>query len=256
MMGKYSLAARLAWAGAAVAGLVLLAPPARAAEGWGTVKGQVVWGEKELPKPKKEKVEKDQEHCLSKGPIYSEALVVDPKTKGVKWAVVWLVDAKDPKKPVPIPPKLKAVPKAPMLLDQPCCKFEPHALALREGQTLIAKNSAPVAHNVNWTGGTANPGNNVIVPPGGQIEIKDLKAARFPVSISCNIHPWMKAWVRVFDHPYFAVTDKDGNFKISNLPPGKYTVEAYHLKAGAKTQELQVDGDKKDVNFELQVPAQ
>src|SRR5438876_11322972 len=99
MMGKCSFAAGLAWAGAAVVGLLLLAPLARA-EGWGTVKGQVVWGEKELPKPKKIDLKEhmDRGHCLSKGPLYSESLVIDPETKGVKWAVVWLVDAKDPKK--------------------------------------------------------------------------------------------------------------------------------------------------------------
>jgi hypothetical protein len=235
------------------AGLALAAPAGRAAaaddQKWGTIKGQIVLAG-DVPAPKQVDVNKDQEHCLSKGPIFSEEWVVNTKNKGVEWVYVWLQPVPDEanptaKKEMPINPALKAVPDKPVVLDQPCCKFEPHALALREGQTLIAKNSAPIAHNVNWTGGIANPGNNVIVPPSGQVEIKDLKAARFPVAVSCNIHPWMKGWVRIFDHPYFAVTDADGNFEIKNAPAGAYNLVVWHEGAGYRDRKpVEVNGKK------------
>jgi hypothetical protein len=238
------------------AGLALLAPAGQAAaaddQKWGTIKGQVVLAG-EVPEPKQITVDKDQEHCLSKGPIFSEEWVVNPQSKGVRWAYVWLQPVPDEanpaaKKEMPINPALKDVPDKPVVLDQPCCKFEPHALALREGQTLIAKNSAPIAHNVNWTGGKDNPGNNVILPPGGQLEIKDeqkLKASRFPVSITCNIHPWMKAWARVFTHPYFAVTDANGNFEIKDAPAGAYNLVIWQEGAGYRDiKTIDVDGKK------------
>ena len=234
------------------AGLVLVVPAGRSAadeQKWGTVKGQVVLAG-DIPAPKMVDVNKDQEHCLSRGPIFSEEWVVNPQNKGVRWAYVWLQPVPDPanpaaKKEMPINPALKAVPDKPVVLDQPCCKFEPHALTLREGQVLIAKNSAPIAHNVNWTGGKDNPGNNVIVPPGGQVEIKDLKASRFPVSISCNIHPWMHAWARVFDHPYFAVTDANGNFEIKDAPAGEYNLVVWQEAVGYRDlKTIETDGKK------------
>jgi uncharacterized protein (DUF2141 family) len=74
------------------------------------------------------------------------------------------------------------------------------------------------------------------------------KAEMF-VKFECNVHPWMKAWVSVFDSPYFSVSDKDGKFVIKNVPPGKYTVEANHRKAGAQTQDVEVADKDVTVNF-------
>ena len=74
------------------------------AQDWGTLKGKVVWGGSETPKPELVKIDKDQDHCLSKGDITSEKLVIDPATKGVRWVMVWLVDPKNPKADLPIHP--------------------------------------------------------------------------------------------------------------------------------------------------------
>jgi hypothetical protein len=139
---------------------------------------------------------------------------------------VWLVDAADPKKPKapPIHPSLKEIKDREVVIDQPCCKFEPHALVMREGQVLIGKNSAAFNHNLNWAGGDDNPGDNKLIPGGAQIKIEDLKASQRPIKVSCNIHPWMNAWLRVFDHPYFALTDSDGKFEIKNAPAGKWNL--------------------------------
>jgi hypothetical protein len=198
---------------------------------WGTVKGQVVWGGGELPPRKDVKVEKDQEHCLSKGPIPDESWVVNSQNKGVRWAFVWL--APEPGQPkLSIHPDLKTIKQGEVVIDQPCCRFEPHALALREGQELVFKNSAPIAHNVNWTGVLKNPGSNQILPAGQSFAVKGLVADRYPLTVACNIHPWMKAWVRVFDNPYYAVTDSDGNFEIKSAPAGKCRLFVWQESVG------------------------
>jgi hypothetical protein len=75
------------------------------------------------------------------------------------------------------------------------------------------------------------------------------------VQFKCEVHPWMFAYAGVCDHPYFAVTDKDGNYKISGLPAGEYTVEAVHRKAGSTTEKIKVGADdKKTQDFTLKVP--
>jgi hypothetical protein len=205
--------------------------------GWGTVKGRIVWGGDTVPERKPITVTKDQEHCLSKGPLLSEDWIVNKDNKGIRWVYVWL--APETKGALlPIHPSLKEIKDKQVVLDQPCCQFEPHALALREGQELVAKNSAPIAHNINWTGGIKNPGNNVIVAPGNQLTISGLHADRFPIALACNIHPWMKGWVRVFDHPYFAVTDADGRFELKLAPAGSLRLfiwqESVGYRGGAK----------------------
>ena len=117
-----------------------------------------------------------------------------------------------------IHPSLAKPAKPGVEIDQPCCRFIPHVVLARAGQTMLIKNSAPIPHNAKWTSrenGELNP----LIPAGGEFKIPDpLVAERFPISISCSIHGWMNAWVRVFDHPYFALTDDDGNFEIKNAP--------------------------------------
>src|SRR5207237_6939267 len=97
-----------------------------------------------------------------------------------------------------------------------------------EGQDLLVKNSAAVAHSVNWSGHPLrNPGGNVIVPSGNSFTIKGVKADKIPLMISCSIHPWMKGRVAVLDHPSFAVTDADGKFEIPKAPAGDYRLKIY-----------------------------
>jgi hypothetical protein len=198
---------------------------------WGTVRGQIVWGGGELPPQKELHVNKDEQHCLSKGPVPDESWVINKSNKGVRWVFVWLVP--EPGQPkLPVNPELQQVTQKEVVLDQPCCRFEPHAIALRQGQDLIAKNSAPVAHNVNWTGALKNPGGNMTVPAGQSYTIKGLMADRFPVKLVCNIHPWMSAWVRIFDNPYYAITDADGNFEIKLAPAGKCRLMVWQESIG------------------------
>jgi hypothetical protein len=215
--------------------------------GWGTVKGQVVFAGT-TPAAKEIKVTKDEKHCLSKGPLPDESWVINKKNNGVRWVFVWL--APEPNgAALPIHPDLKAVPKEPAVMDQPCCAFIPHCMGMREGQELIIKNSAPVPHNINCTGNPKkNPGFNVLLPPTeGKYSAKDLKADRYPLNFACNIHPWMNARVAVFDHPYFAVTDENGNFEIKNAPVGKYRLKVWHESVGWKGGAAGRDGDKIEI---------
>ena len=151
--------------------------------------------------------------------------MVSKKTRGLQWTFVWLIND-DPKNkaPLPIHPDLKDIKKTQTEVDQPVCAFIPHAVAIREGQVVVAKNSSPVAHNIKWTGLKDGNSGNVIIPPGKSFPMKDLEAEKLPIQIECNIHPWMKGYVGVYNHPYFAVTDADGNFEIKNAPAGKYRV--------------------------------
>lgn len=214
--------------------------------GWSTIKGQVVFAAGEIPKAQALVVNKDMVHCLAKGPILSEDWVINPKNRGVRWTFLWL--APEPPvqgKSLPIHPQLKNVKDKEVFLDQPCCAFIPHCLAIREGQDLIVKNSAPVPHNINWAGNPLkNPGGNVIIPAGQTHTIAGLKADRLPLQMSCNIHPWMKGRLAVFDHPYFAVTDENGNFAIPLAPAGEYRLKVYHESVGWRGGAAGRDGEK------------
>lgn len=203
---------------------------AQAPTDWATIKGQIVY-DGTPPARKPLNVNKDQAHCLAKGPLLSEDWVVNKTNKGVQWVFVWL-QPMDSKAKMPINPALAQIKNKDVSIDQPTCQFVPHALGMRQGQDLVAKNSSPVAHNVNWTGGLNNPGGNVIVPSKSSHTITGLKADRFPISISCNIHPWMKAYARVYDHPYFAVTDADGKFTIKDAPVGQYRLVVWQESIG------------------------
>jgi plastocyanin len=203
---------------------VLAAGPAAAGDGWGAIKGQVVWAGPTPFTPEKLKVDKDQGECLKNGDLLSEKYVVDPKTKGVRWVMVWLIDPKNPKAALPIKPELKEVKPKKLVLDQPTCQFTPHVLGIRQGQELEVKNPAKVAHNT-YMASALGPNLNQLIPPGKSLEIaaEDFHANSI-VSVSCTIHGWMKGTIRVFNHPYFAVTDEKGNFEIKGAPAGNWNL--------------------------------
>jgi hypothetical protein len=210
------------------------APANRAEDSpWGTIKGQVVFNG---PVPERSKIDvsknPDANFCTKDGtvPVLSDELVVDPKTKGVRWVLVWLIDEKGGNK-VPIHPKL-AKPTGKVVLDQPCCAYEPHVLGIREGQVLEAKNSASKTHNVFILGGDENPNKNVSIPPGKSLDVEDWKAVSRPVPVQCTIHTWMKAHIGVFAHPYFAVTNEKGEFEIKDAPAGKFRLMIWQETVG------------------------
>lgn len=142
----------------------------------------------------------------------------------------------------------------PLLLDQKGCEYIPSILALQTGQKLDVKNSDPVLHNVHAIP-DANSGNkesnNAQMANTPDISMSFAKPEMF-LKFKCDVHPWMFAWVSVFDHPYFDVSGKDGSFKIANVPPGKYKLVAAHRKAGTATQDIEVKDDGAKVALTLE----
>ncbi len=195
---------------------------------WGTIKGQVIFAGKEIPKSAEKKVDANQGHCLEKGPVPGDNWVIDPNTKAVRYVVVFLKP--DAGKTLAIHPTLKEPNPPKVELDQPFCKFDPHVLALREGQTMVVLNPAPVAHNI-VVQGFKNDTINKQIPPGQSLDIK-LVSEPNAISFTCGAHRWMKGFGWVFDHPYFAVTDAKGNFEIKLAPAGAQNLVVWHEEIG------------------------
>ncbi len=140
----------------------------------------------------------------------------------------------------------------PVELDQKGCLYTPQILAIQTGQKLIVKNSDPCVHNVH-TKPADNPESNQVQMPGGADLTFTFDKPEPFLKFQCDVHPWMFAWVSVFDSPYFAVSGKDGKFTIKNVPPGKYTLEAAHRKLGTQTAEIEVKADGTVQNFTFDV---
>ena len=121
------------------------------------------------------------------------------------------------------------------------------------GQTIQVANSDPMLHNVHPTPkpGTGNKeANKAQLPKGPKLDFAFPDEEMF-LRFKCDVHPWMFAYMSVFDHPYHATTDKDGNFKISGVPAGKYTLVAHHRKAGTTETEVEVKADGATVALSL-----
>jgi hypothetical protein len=206
---------------AATLGLILsLAIPSAAEEQWGTVKGKVTWEGKAVPVPPA---------------VVPEGLIVNPRNKGLKNVFVWLIDASDPKNPKapPINPAVKLAKEVELTIQAgPPRRFEPHAVALEKGQRVVFKNPTPAGDNVTTEGDPDdNPARVTAVLAGGAVKVA-LMASRKPVVVASTIDPKMKTWVRVFNHPYFAITDSDGKYEIKGAPAGKYNIVMWQEETG------------------------
>lgn len=242
---------------------VVLVSPVRAqqllqTDGFGTLAGKVtLLGElpKEIDLTNAMK-EKDAKCCLSAKMKPEEKIdlkwIVDPKTKAVANVMVWVVPPKG--KYFPTPDKFKDRAKEVVTIDQPHCQYLPRIAAyqpvyidggkkVETGQKLVFKNTAKCGHNVRVLGnGVDNDGFNKTLPAGTEIEEK-LNPQRLPLSVQCDIHPWMAAKLFVFDHPYYALTDAKGNFEIPMVPAGaEITVMAWHEGVGYLL--MRKEGDK------------
>jgi plastocyanin len=133
-------------------------------------------------------------------------------------------------------------PSTPVTLDQNGCHYKPHVLGVMVNQPINITNSDPTTHNIHFTPKN-NPDWNQSQVNGAAAMTHKLARAEVLVPVKCNQHPWMKAYVGVTKHPFFAVSGEDGSFTIKGVPPGKYTVVAWH-EGGAngteKTMEVTV----------------
>jgi len=130
-------------------------------------------------------------------------------------------------------------PSDPAILGQKNCMYEPHVSALMTNQPFQIQNNDPTMHNVH-----PMPKHNrqwSTSQPAGSAALKaTFERPEFAMPVLCNVHPWMRAFVFVFDHPYFAVTPKTGQFQLQNLPPGTYTIEAWHENYGTLDQTVTI----------------
>ncbi|KAA3598451.1 MAG: hypothetical protein DWQ06_12085 [Calditrichaeota bacterium] len=135
------------------------------------------------------------------------------------------------------------------VLDQKGCVYVPHILGVMAGQEVKILNSDGTLHNIH-TQSKENKAFNVAMPAARTEMTKKFKKVEDSFKVKCDVHPWMGGWIRVFEHPFFDVTEKDGQFSIKNLPAGTYEIEAWHEKLGSQTASVTVgDGEAKAVDF-------
>jgi plastocyanin len=128
----------------------------------------------------------------------------------------------------------------PVVLDQDGCRYHPHVFGVMVGQPLSIKNSDGIAHNIKAKGVKNRPFN--ISQPTAMTTPRTFTAAEVMVPVECNVHGWMKAYVGVLPHSFFAVSGTNGTFSIKGLPPGTYTIEAWHERYGVQTATVTVAG--------------
>ena len=218
---------------------------------WGSIKGRLLYDGK-IPERKEVDLDKielsptDLEWFRSMGPILNEDWVVEKKNKAVQWVYVWLIPEdvlidgkrnKKAKKTLEIHKDLKDIPvdKKIVHVDQNPQGYVPHAVAMREGMKLNMRNIGPVPHVFKFSG-FVNEEFTKAMPPKKEILIEGLKTERGANQVSCPPHPWEKMWLRIFNHPYYAVTDKHGNFEIKNAPAGKCRIVVWQETMGFKSK--------------------
>lgn len=172
--------------------------------------------------------------------VASEQVVVNTNNT-LRWALVYVKKGLEGKK-FPLP-------KDRVSIDQRGCMYNPHVFGMMAGQSLDIINSDPVIHNIH-----ALPKNstqfNIGQPKQGQKTTKTFDKPEMPVKVKCDVHPWMGAWIGVFDHPFYAISDDKGNFTIKNIPAGEYEIEAWHEKYGSQSMKITVGAsDTKTADF-------
>lgn len=188
----------------------------------------------ERPKAKPIKI-----NCPSCGPLYPggmprEDLMVDDKNL-IQSAFVYVKAGLEGKK--------FEVPKVPVVLEQKGCRYEPHVVGLMVGQKLLIRNSDP--HN-HCTHGIAfqNKESNLALLPEMEYE-RVFERPEVSIAFKDDVYPWMRGWVAVVEHPFFAVTGPGGKFEIKGLPAGKYTLEVWQEKCVPLTFDIELKASEK-----------
>ncbi len=204
----------------------------------GTITGTVKFVG-DVPEAKMLQVDKDQQTC-GHDPIPSEALLISSDAS-VKGAVVSISNISKGK---------KFDRSGNLSIDQKGCVFIPHVSVVPPGSTVDLLNSDDVMHNLHsWS--MKNTAFNEGVAGKGKLA----KTFEFSetIKMTCDVHKWMSAWIIVQDNPYYAVTDDNGNFRIEDVPPGTYTLQAWQESLGKATQEVTVKaGEETKADFGME----
>ncbi|RKU07242.1 hypothetical protein C6502_18395 [Candidatus Poribacteria bacterium] len=209
----------------------------------GTISGRALF-KGELPPPKELRVTLNKKTC---GHTYqSESLLVSEK-RGIQNVVVSLLRI-----PKGLPTETG---DKPIQIDQQRCVFIPHVLLVPAGTEFEALNSDPISHNFH-TIGSHNKELNIM-----QTKTKRRRLPlTFPepdtIKVICDVHSWMKAWIIVTEHPYYALTNADGQFRLENVPEGAYRIRAWHEELGKPPVQEVVVTTNQDakVDFEFSQP--
>ena len=189
------------------------------------------------PRPKRKPIQMREKggklsdcHKLHKTPILEENQIV---SKSGEVANVFIYVKKGLAK------KKYPAPKEPAILNQVDCMFRPRVQGVQIGQQFVMKNGDPVLHNVRSLS-FRNRAFNIAQPANSQDRKKVFTRGERAVKIQCDIHPWMTAYFFVMEHPFFAATNAKGQFKITGLPTGDYTLIAWHEDYGEKEAKITV----------------
>ncbi len=220
-----------------VAAAFLLATAAHAAD-WGTIKGRILL-DGDAPTPVPIQVTKDTEFCGNHKLVEETVVVGDDG--GLANAFIYLYVKRG--KSVDIHPDYDKNADTPLVLNNIGCRFEPRALLVYTKHTLeIHNDDQGIAHNTNATL-VANSRFNNLISNDSPFIVKFEKSEPVPAPFGCNIHPWMTANVLIRTNPYMAVTGKDGNFEIKNVPAGKHDFIFWHEAVG-NLRDLKIGDDK------------
>ncbi len=240
-MLRFRIAALVVTAGCFVA----CASPATAQDN-AVIKGKVIFGgDAADPKYKRTVINraKDPNCKKNKKKIGSENYIINKKTDPMTLRNVLVSIEEGLGDTRKFPAKTE-----PFVLDQFGCQYKPHVIALMAGQPLRVRNSDPTNHNIHFLP-KINQEMNFSQPVLGMERDVTLQVENV-FKVKCDVHPWMGAHIRVFDHPFFDVTGKEGTFEIKGLPAGKYVVKAWHEKLGEQTMTVEVAaGETKEIDF-------
>jgi hypothetical protein len=154
-----------------------------------------------------------------------------------------------------LPSKKWPVPRNPVTLRLRGCIYENHVVGVQVGQLLQVANLDDIMHNIHNTPQRNPEQNRAILPRARELDYK-FKQPELFLRFKCDVHPWEFAYVNVIEHPFFAISDGNGNFGIDGLVPGNYTLQAHHRKAGMLQKKITVENARNiEVNFEFKAPA-
>lgn len=204
----------------------------------GAVAGEIKFTDA-VPKPEKLLMNKDADTCgVTK---LSDSFIVSPQTKGLKNVVLSIEGVSAP-----------AGLQQPVRITQKKCWFEPHVQVAQVGATLEIVNGDRILHNIHsYLEPSKRTIFNLAQPIQNQVNKVALKDDGV-ITVKCDIHNWMSAYIVVKKHPYFAISDENGFFRIGNVPPGRYKLQAWHEELGSMAKDVVVTaGAEALVNFEI-----
>lgn len=214
-------------------------PPSTAATSASGIRG-VVKFEGTVPKAKPISMAADPSCAKQHSGLVPTSEIVTDSKGGLQNALIFISDGLGDRTFEP--------PKEPAVITQKGCLYEPRVQAVQANQPIEVVNDDPTSHNIHPIPANNREWNKAELP-GAKLE-EAFAREEIAIPVKCNIHPWMRGYIAVLKNPYFAVSKADGSFDLPQLPPGTYTIKAWHEKLGTSTQTITIGPNQtKDINF-------